>query len=210
MEPRQQRRLMVDGLELVNFWGAPAQFLSCASVWRRMVLQYFLISAAGAAWVRGWVHADNTSNTATVSTGNCNTCPQHSAHCSSVTAWNIRTLHWHKTVTHLSLAGAATSIILVATKVLLRQSRVCRDNHVFCRDKSMLAATNTCESTLFIFATRMNKTGTLSYSVIEPTHQRFPQSVQFQHNRFTNTRWAQSFRPFLKYEWQAMKWQAVK
>ena len=72
----------------------------------------------------------------------------------------------------LSLAGAATSIIIVttkvslsrpnfcrdkhnfvATKVLLRQAYFCRDKHmfvttkhVFCHDKSMLVATSTCYS----------------------------------------------------------------
>ena len=38
--------------------------------------------------------------------------------------------HLHINITDLSLAGAATSMIFVATK------------HVFCRDKSMLVATN--------------------------------------------------------------------
>ena len=38
--------------------------------------------------------------------------------------------HLHINTTDLSLAGAATSMIFVATK------------HIFCRDKSMLVATN--------------------------------------------------------------------
>ena len=77
--------------------------------------------------------------------------------------------------------------IVATITCLSRQPRLLSRQKYACRDKRFVA-TNTCESTLFIFATRMNKTGTLSYSVIEPTHQRFPQSVQFQHNRFTNTR----------------------
>ena len=117
---------------------------------------------------------------------------------------NIRILHLHKTVAHLSLAGAATSIIFVATKVLSRQSRVCRDKtrllsrqKYACREKCFVATNikHVSINTAYIRNThehnknfRYSKTSYLCYSVIEPTHQRFPQSVQFQRNRFTNTR----------------------
>ena len=95
-----------------------------------------------------------------------------------------------------------------------KQSILLSQQKMFCRDKHVSINTayirNTHEKKKWkerkkekeALSLKQNKLPVLFRN--EPTHQRFPQSVQFQRNRFTNTRWAQSFRPSLKYEWQAM------